>query len=121
MRRPSSPALLRILVLAGILVPAGAAGASTLGAASPESIAANSVTFQDSTGEDPQAPDITSITVSNTDAGLVSFRINVPNRPQLGFDMLAEVYVDTDFNTATGDPELAGVDYVIQLVRGEVN
>jgi hypothetical protein len=79
------------------------------------------VTFQDSTGEDPQAPDITSITVSNTDAGLVSFRINVPNRPQLGFDMLAEVYVDTDFNTATGDPELAGVDYVIQLVRGEVN
>jgi hypothetical protein len=77
------------------------------------------VTFQDSTGEDPQAPDIAGITVSNTDAGLVSFKINIPNRPQFDQDMLIELYVDSDFNTATGDPELGGTDYAIQLLRGD--
>jgi hypothetical protein len=124
MRRPSSSVLLRILVLAGILVPAGAAGASTLGAASPERAAANSVTFQDSTGEDPQAPDITTVVVSNDDARTISFRINVPNRPQLGQDMIVDVLVDSDRNPATGDAEgqfgFPGADYAIQLFRGEV-
>ena len=42
------------------------------------------------------------ITVSNDDAGIVSFRVNVPNRPTLGQDMLFEVWVDTDNNAATG-------------------
>jgi hypothetical protein len=82
-------------------------------------VAANSATFEDSTGEDPLAPDITTITVSNTDAGLISFRISIPNRPQFNQDMLVELYVDSDFNTATGDPELAGTDYAIQILRGE--
>jgi hypothetical protein len=120
MRRPSSPALLRILVLAGILVPAGAAGASTLGTASPERIAANSVTFQDSTGEDPAAPDITTVVVSNDDARIITFRINVPNRPQLGRDMIVDILVDTDRNPATGDPESFGAEYAIQLFLGEI-
>jgi len=36
---------------------------------------------------------------------------------------VAAAYIDflTDANAATGDPELAGVDYVMQLVRGEIN
>jgi hypothetical protein len=84
-------------------------------------VAANSTTFQDSTGEDPAAPDITSIVVSNDDAGIVSFRVNVPNRPALGQDMLFEIWVDTDNNPATGDPDLGGADYVMQLVRGEIS
>ncbi len=83
--------------------------------------AANSTTYQDSTGEDPAAPDITTIVVSNDDAGIISFRINVPNRPTLGQDMLFEVWVDTDNNNATGSPEVGGADYVMQLVRGEVS
>jgi hypothetical protein len=84
-------------------------------------VAANSATFQDSTGEDPTAPDITTIVVSNDDAGIVSFRVNVPNRPALGQDMLFEIWVDTDNNPATGDPDLGGADYVMQLVRGEIS
>jgi hypothetical protein len=84
-------------------------------------VAANSATFQDSTGEDPTAPDITSIIVSNDDAGIVSFRVNVPNRPTLGQDMLFEIWVDTDNNAATGSPDLGGADYVMQLVRGEIS
>ncbi len=91
------------------------------GTASPAAIAANSVTFNDSTGEDPAAPDITTVVVSNNDAGIVSFRINVPNRPTLGADMAVDVFVDTDNNTATGDPDLAGVDYVIELLQNEIN
>ena len=84
-------------------------------------VAANSATFQDSTGEDPTAPDITTIVVSNDDAGIVSFRVNVPNRPTLGQDMLFEIWVDTDNNAATGSPDLGGADYVMQLVRGEIS
>jgi hypothetical protein len=84
-------------------------------------VAANSVTFQDSTGEDPAAPDITTIVVSNDDAGIVSFRVNVPNRPALGQDMLFEIWVDTDNNAATGSPDIGGADYVMQLVRGEIS
>ncbi len=84
-------------------------------------VSANSATFQDSTGEDATAPDITTITVSNDDAGIVSFRVTVPNRPALGQDMLFEIWVDTDNNAATGDPDLGGADYVMQLVRGEIS
>jgi hypothetical protein len=105
-----------------------AAGASlvvlaTAAAAPAETayVAANSATFQDSTGEDPTAPDITSIVVSNDDAGIVSFRVNVPNRPTLGQDMLFEIWADTDNNAATGSPDLGGADYVMQLVRGEIS
>ncbi|HXF97781.1 MAG TPA: hypothetical protein VNJ46_04120 [Gaiellaceae bacterium] len=102
-------------------IAAGALPAGTATQAAPARAAANSVTYQDSTGEDPQGPDITTIVVSNDDAGMLSFRINIPNRPQLGQDMIVDIWVDTDNNRATGDPERAGVDYVMQLVRGEIN
>jgi len=96
-----------------------AAGALPAGTTTPATAAANSQTYQDSTGEDPQAPDITSIVVSNDDAGIITFRINIANRAQLGQDMWLDLPVDTDRNPATGDP--IGVDYFIQLLRGEVN
>ena len=121
MRPPRFPRLVPALVAAVFVIPVATAGAGTLGASSPARTAANSVTFQDSTGEDPLAPDITTIVVSNDDAGLLSFRVNVPNRPQLGQDMYSVLFVDTDNNTATGDPDLAGVDYVIELARSEAN
>jgi hypothetical protein len=59
--------------------------------------------------------------VSNDDTGMVTFRVNIANRPTLGQDMLLEIWVNSDNNESTGDPELAGVDYVMQLVRGEIN
>jgi hypothetical protein len=93
----------------------------TAGTSAPAVVAANTQTFNDSSGEDPQAPDITTIVVSNTDAGVVSFRVNVPNRPQLGQDMLVDLFVDTDNNPATGSQEIPGIDYVIELARGEIN
>jgi hypothetical protein len=80
--------------------------------------ASNSQTFADSTGEDPAAPDITSIVVSNDDAGLITFQINVSNRPSLTQDMLFVIFLDTDDNPGTGDNRTGGADYALQLVPG---
>jgi hypothetical protein len=106
------PGLALAIAVAVIALPTAASGA-------PSSLAANEMTYQDSTGENPVAPDITTLVVSNTDAGMISFRINVPNRPMLGQDMEVDLWVNTDNKTTTGDPDLAGVDYVIQILRGE--
>jgi hypothetical protein len=86
-----------------------------IGAASPARTAANSVTFEDSTGEDAQGPDITTVVVSNDDRGNLTWVINVPNRPTLTADMAFLIFINSDSNTATGDPQLLGTDYVIEL------
>ena len=98
-----------------LLLAVGAAGAPSTPAAS----LANELTFTDSTGEDPAAPDITTVVVSNNDAGIITFKINVPNRAQLTRDVGAFVFIDSDANQATGDPDSLGADYVIQLILGE--
>jgi hypothetical protein len=110
--------VLLVLALVSLLGTTATAGA---GSSTPTRTAANSQTYKDATGEDKSAPDITSITVSNTDAGLISFHIRIPNRRTLGGDMFMELWIDSDQNTRTGSPNFAGVDYVIQLVQGELN
>jgi hypothetical protein len=111
-----------VLALAAVCLalPAVAVGArlpqSTSATATP---ASNTTTFTDSTGEDPLGPDITTIVVSNDDSGTITFRINIPNRPQLTADMALVVFLDTDANQSTGDPQVFGADYLIQLLGGE--
>ena len=97
--------VLGLVALACAAVPAGAS---------------NTQTYQDSTGENPAAPDITTIVVSNDDAGMLTFQINIPNRPQYTRDQIIEVLVDTDANAATGDPQSLGADYAIELSLGEI-
>jgi hypothetical protein len=98
-----------------------AALAATLGvltggaAGAPARVDVNKTTFTDSTGEDPNAPDITSITVSNTDAGLITFQVSIPNRPTFTPDMVLVLYINSDANSATGSPDLLGADYLIIL------
>ena len=82
-------------------------------------VTANSQNYTDSSGENPAAPDITTLVVSNDDAGMISFRVNVPNRPQLGQDMVIDLFVNTDNNPATGSADFGGTDYVIELIQGE--
>jgi hypothetical protein len=120
MRAPRIPGFLRAILLACVLIPTAAAGAGTFGPSSPARVAANSATFQDSTGEDPLAPDITTVVVSNNDAGMITFRINIPNRAAFDRDMLLGLFVDTDNNAATGDPTTFGADYAIQLLLGDI-
>src|ERR1700690_3643321 len=108
-----------LLAAASVLVavPSTALGSTARGSAS----ASNSQTFQDSTGENPAAPDITTITVSNDDPGNIPFQVNISHRPALTPDMLILLYLDTDNNTSTGDPQAFGANYLIQLVPGEVD
>lgn len=92
---------------------------------STSQIASNSQSYPDSTGEDPAAPDITSVAVSNDDSGLITFQVNIANRPALTPDMLLDIFLDTDKNTATGSSQAlasipAGTDYVIELQPGSV-
>jgi hypothetical protein len=114
------PGLLLSIVVAVVALPTVASGAFS-SPATPEAVAANSTNYQDSSGENPAAPDITTLTVSNTDAGMLSFRVNVPNRPAFGQDMLIVLFVDADNNSATGDPDPLGqgVDYVVEIFGGE--
>lgn len=87
---------------------------------SPTRTSANTVTYQDSTGENAAAPDITSITVSNTDARQLTFQVNIPNRPTLTQDMVLLLFVDADSNASTGDPSELGADYVLEVFRNQV-
>lgn len=119
MRPPTRPGLFLAIALAVVALPTAASGALS-SPATTTAVAANSATYTDSTGEDPRAPDMTSIAVSNTDAGVISFKIGIPNRPQLTQDMDFEVYIDTDNKTSTGNQDFVpGADYLIQVFRGE--
>ena len=99
-----------VVALAGALVALFAL-TPTGGASS----AANRVTFEDSTGEDAQGPDITTVVLSNDDRGTLTWVINVPNRPTLTGDMAFVIFINSDANSATGDPQLFGTDYIIEL------
>jgi hypothetical protein len=113
------PGILIAIAVAVVALPTIASGALS-GISAPTLVAANSTTYQDSVGEDPAAPDITTIVVSNTDAGMITFRVNIPNRPQYAVDVAVFMELDSDANQATGDPASLGADYLIQLFRGEV-
>ena len=111
---------LKILGVTAALVALVALPA-TDGASARLRSAANSVTFDDSTGENPDAPDITSVVVSNSNVGLITVKINIPNRPTLTEDMLIDVDMDADNNSSTGDPGSLGADYSIELFQSRIN
>lgn len=83
-------------------------------------VTVNSQTYTDSTGEDANAPDITTIAISNNDAGLITFKVNISNRPALTSDMSIQIFLDTDLKSTTGDPQFAGADYVLELDPGSI-
>ena len=102
MRPLTRPGLLVAIALAVVVLPTVASGALSAPAA-PQAPAANTTTYTDSSGENAAAPDITTLTVSNSDAGVVQFRVAIPNRAQFTPDMLLLVFVDSDANPQTGD------------------
>lgn len=84
-----------------------------LGTAIGAAVAANSARFEDPTGDnDPAAPDISTVEVGNDDAGILAFRITLPNREDLGEREFVAVYVDLDRDRRTGcDLGVMGADY----------
>ena len=95
-----------------------------VGGATPARATANTVTFQDSRGEDPQGPDINTVTVSNDNSGLITFKIDVPNQSQLSGEKLIDIVIDADNNQATGEPAsqfgVGGGEYAIELFQQQV-
>ncbi len=116
------PSLGLVAALAVTLPAVGGASAPLSGASSARA-AANTQTYQDSTNEDPQGPDIKSITVSNDNTGLITFAIDVPNQASLSGEKIVDLSIDADNNTATGDPDPLdpGADYAIELFQNQVN
>jgi hypothetical protein len=109
------PWLVVAIAIAVIALPTVASGALS----APAAPTAGTQTYQDSTGEDAQGLDITTVTVSNDDAATLTFKVSVPSRAQYGSDLLGLLFIDSDANQATGDPDNFGTDYVIQLAQGE--
>ena len=100
-------------VLAAIATQA-APGAQSSGVART----ANSITFQDSVGdEDARAPDVSTVVVANDDAGLLTFEVHFANRPALGPGEELSLWFDTDNNFRTG---LLGSDRFIELVGSDL-
>ena len=118
MRWLTRPWLVLAIAVAVVALPTAASGALSAPRA-PAAPGAGSQTYQDSTGENPAAPDITTITVSNDDAATITFKVNIPNRPQYASDIGVYMFLDSDANQATGDVQSFGADHVIQLLQGE--
>jgi len=114
--------LVRALTFLG-LIAAFAVVFPVIGGAAPARTTANTVTFQDSRGEDAQGPDINTVTVSNDNTGLISFKIDIPNQAQLSGEKLIDLVIDADNNKATGDqdPLNPGADYAIELFQQQAN
>jgi hypothetical protein len=96
-------------------IAAGAFGA-TVAASASGGMAAASTTFTDAVREDPTAPDISTVVVSNDDNGLLTFRIEIPSHPQLTEDLRIKVWLDTDADSKTG---LRGADRYLVVDRWE--
>ena len=115
MRLLTRPWLVLAIAVAVVALPTVASGALSAQAVP----SANSVTYPDSVGEEPAAPDVTSIVVSNDDAGTITMRINTPNRPQYASDIAVFIDIDSDANQATGDTTSFGADHFLALFQGE--
>ena len=99
-------------VLVAMSVSIGAGGTS----AASEDRRMKTARFLDATAEDPRGPDITSVVVSNTARGLLTFRVVVPNRPTFTDDMRVAVWIDADSNKRTGLSAIGpvpGADYYL--------
>jgi hypothetical protein len=114
---------LQLRYLNVVVATVGACALVSGAAAGTAAPTANTATFEDSTGEQPGAPDITRVVVSNNDASVITFTPTVPGRGSLTEDMLVEYTIDADNNPATGDPDPnnLGGDYAIELFGGTAN
>jgi len=95
-----------LLALTALLAPVGA-GASP----AQERAAAPAVVFRDAAGDGGTAADIATVRVSNDDQGRYTFDVGFATRYPA--DGGVKIYLDTDLNRATGDPQARGADYVL--------
>src|SRR4051794_1873637 len=98
----------RFLTTLALVVLAALAPAAATASRSARAAARAATTYTDSTGEAATAPDITTVSVGNDDAGVVTFTINAAGPPQLAPGTAFLVLLDTDRNPATGNADAVG-------------
>jgi hypothetical protein len=114
-RSPGKSALL--LVACGSVALVLAVGASA-GTARHDAALASSVTYQDSTGESPDALDVASVTISNDDRGLLTFDLKFANRGVNAATDDALIAMDVDRNRSTGSPNWGGAEWILGWADG---
>jgi hypothetical protein len=107
--RSAGPAAVAFVVAGLSLVAGSAASASPRTDAAP---GANSQTFVDPTGDQQgTAPDLATVQIDNDDAGSITFRITLANRPTLGDGDFVVLYLVSDLDTRTGCGEGVGAEF----------
>jgi hypothetical protein len=101
--------LSRALLVAGVLAAVSASVA----------FAANTGGFADPTSDARSAPDISGVSVSNDDAGIVTVKLTLANRTLVGATDDFAIGVDTDQNPDTGS-FFYGTELEFDLIRGVV-
>ena len=98
----------------------GVAGTACLLLLAPLAGASNSSPYSDEAADAPAAaPDLTAVHVSNDNAGIVVFRISIPNRTALVSTDLVSVLVDADGKTGTGCARgTFGAEYALDVLAG---
>ena len=96
-------------VVVALTIAVGAPAATAVHTA----VLANTLSYQDSTGEDPNSLDIGAVTVSNDDTGLVTFDVKFVNGSLKPGQTEFYVMMDTDRDESTGSPGTSGGDYGI--------
>jgi hypothetical protein len=79
------------------------------------SAASGSETFTDPAGDSGVAPDITSVSVSNDDKGLLTFRVMIANRTALSPDDLIAVLIATDDPSPYTGLRFDGTNFAVVL------
>ena len=77
--------------------------------------ASGSETFTDAAADSAEAPDVTSVTVSNDDQGLITFHVTVANRSALGPDDVVAVLIGTDDPNPYAGRRDDGINFVLVL------
>lgn len=86
-----------------ISAAAAIAALAVLGVAG-SAAASNSAFWTDPVGDSANAPDLTRITLSNDDAGKITFTITYGNRPAgLNQQDQVQIWINADMNPSTGD------------------
>jgi hypothetical protein len=98
--------VIRVVLGAVVLALVATGGASGHAGRS----AANSTSFTDPVGDSGAKPDITGGTVSNDDAGRITFTVAFANRPALITGDFVEIFIDADNAAWTGDD---GFEYIV--------
>ncbi|MCY4086172.1 MAG: hypothetical protein OXG37_04610 [Actinomycetia bacterium] len=86
-----------------------------------EELAASSVVWEDPVGDgNVGPPDIRTVTVSNTDDGVVTVSVEIPGTPVLPDSLRVHVFFDVDESSQTGDSTRRHAEYAVQ-VNGETS